>query len=147
MASNINSNAYLQQIIFTGMLVAALFLNGCVAPRFSYPDTDIRVDNLKQTVHFLSTLEPPRNESHPEKHLNATSVNVEILKAPSSITGVDFSDHRNYWESGYDAVMITDTSFFRNPHYHMVSDTSDTLDLKKMNAVVTGICWAILKMN
>jgi len=36
------------------------------------------------------------------------------LKAPKFLTGVDFSDHLNYWEYGYNAVMITNTSFYRN---------------------------------
>lgn len=31
---------------------------------------------------------------------------------------MDFSDHRNFWAKDLPAVMITDTSFFRNPNYH-----------------------------
>lgn len=46
------------------------------------------------------------------------------------------SDHRNYWKLGYDAVMITDTSFIRNPNYHKKSDTIDTLDFDKISKVV-----------
>lgn len=62
------------------------------------------------------------------RHLKATAVNVETLKTPSILTGVDFSDHRNYWKFGYSAVMITDTAFYRNPNYHEPSDTMETLD-------------------
>jgi len=29
------------------------------------------------------------------------------LKAPQWLTGVDFSDHRNYWSHGYNAVMVS----------------------------------------
>ncbi|MGH7370188.1 MAG: M20/M25/M40 family metallo-hydrolase, partial [Candidatus Methylomirabilaceae bacterium] len=39
------------------------------------------------------------------------------------------SDHAPFWDAGYPAVMITDTSFLRNPHYHLPTDTLDTLDL------------------
>jgi Zn-dependent M28 family amino/carboxypeptidase len=39
------------------------------------------------------------------------------------------SDHVPFWDAGYPAVMITDTAFLRNPHYHQPSDTLDTLDL------------------
>ncbi len=81
------------------------------------------------------------------QHLKATSINVETLKAPSFLTGVDFSDHRNYWKFGYDAVMITDTAFYRNPNYHKRSDTMDTLDFDKMKKVVKGICWSLLKLR
>ncbi len=80
------------------------------------------------------------------QHLKATSIKVETLKAPSFVTGVDFSDHRNYWKFGYDAVMITDTAFYRNPNYHEPSDTLDTLDFIRMKEVVKGICWSLLNM-
>lgn len=33
------------------------------------------------------------------------------------------------WDAGYNALMVTDTSFMRNPQYHQPSDTIDTLDL------------------
>lgn len=38
------------------------------------------------------------------------------------------SDHAPFWEAGIASIMWTDTSEFRNPHYHLVSDTPDTLD-------------------
>jgi Zn-dependent M28 family amino/carboxypeptidase len=42
---------------------------------------------------------------------------------------VRLSDHAPFWDAGFPAVMITDTSFLRNPHYHLPSDTLETLDL------------------
>ncbi len=38
------------------------------------------------------------------------------------------SDHASFWEAGITSLMWTDTSEFRNPHYHRASDTPDTLD-------------------
>src|SRR4029077_1451338 len=38
------------------------------------------------------------------------------------------SDHAPFWKAGIPSVMWTDTSEFRNPHYHLASDTPDTLD-------------------
>ncbi len=81
------------------------------------------------------------------RHLRATSIQVEKLKAPSFLTGVDFSDHCNYWEFGYDAVMITDTAFYRNHNYHESSDTIDTLDFNRMQQVVKGVCWSLINMK
>lgn len=81
------------------------------------------------------------------RHMKASSVDVRTLKAPSFVKGVDFSDHRNYRKFGYDAVMITDTSFYRNPNYHEKTDTIDTLDFIKMREVVKGVCWSILNMR
>lgn len=41
---------------------------------------------------------------------------VHSLNAPRFVHGVDFSDHLNYWRLGYPDIMVTDTSFMRNPH-------------------------------
>ena len=38
------------------------------------------------------------------------------------------SDHAPFWKKGIPAIMWTDTSEFRNPHYHLTSDTPETLD-------------------
>jgi Zn-dependent M28 family amino/carboxypeptidase len=38
------------------------------------------------------------------------------------------SDHAPFWQAGIPSIMWTDTSEFRNPHYHCPSDTPDTLD-------------------
>jgi len=81
------------------------------------------------------------------EHIKATSLDVEKLKAPALLPGVDFSDHRNYWHFGYKAVMITDTAFYRNPNYHEITDTADTLDFVKMAEVVKGVTWALINMK
>lgn len=47
-----------------------------------------------------------------------------------------FSDHSPFWDRGYRAIMVTDTAFLRNPHYHKASDRIETLDLD----FLTGIC-------
>jgi Zn-dependent M28 family amino/carboxypeptidase len=38
------------------------------------------------------------------------------------------SDHAPFWQAGIPSVMWTDTSEFRNPHYHLESDTPETLN-------------------
>jgi Zn-dependent M28 family amino/carboxypeptidase len=73
----------------------------------------------------------------------ATPLPVEWIAAPRSLAGVDLSDHRSYWDRGWDAVMITDTAFFRNPHYHAASDLPATLDPARMADVVTGVFAAV----
>ena len=59
------------------------------------------------------------------------------------IPQVRLSDHSPFWDLGYPALMITDTSFFRNPHYHGASDTADTLDLDFMAKVCQGVIYAV----
>ena len=53
------------------------------------------------------------------------------------------SDHAPFWDIGVPAVMVTDTSEFRNPHYHKATDTIETLDLTRMAMVVRGIEHAV----
>ena len=48
------------------------------------------------------------------------------------------SDHAPFWDEGYPAVMLTDTTNFRSPHYHEPSDTFDTLNL----AFAASVCRA-----
>jgi hypothetical protein len=69
---------------------------------------------------------------------------VHSVNAPPSLPGIDLSDHRNYWNAGYEAVMITDTSFFRNDRYHTAQDTPDSLDYQRMAMVVQGV-YAVVK--
>jgi hypothetical protein len=69
----------------------------------------------------------------------ATDLPVESINAPSYVTGVDFSDHASYWHFGMPAVMVTDTAFFRNPHYHASGDTPETLDYARMAKVVSAV--------
>lgn len=38
------------------------------------------------------------------------------------------SDHGLFWAKGHRALLVTDTAFLRNPHYHKPTDTPSTLD-------------------
>ena len=39
------------------------------------------------------------------------------------------SDHAPFWDQGYEALLVVETVYFRNPNYHHSSDTLSTLDL------------------
>ena len=69
-------------------------------------------------------------------------VSTKVLPVPDggrAIPDVRLSDHSPFWDAGYNALMVTDTSFMRNPHYHRMSDTIDTLDLPFFASVVEGL--------
>lgn len=74
---------------------------------------------------------------------SAAPLPVYSISAPSVIPGVDFSDQLSYWEAGYNAVMITDTAFYRNRNYHTAHDTPEKLDYKRMAMVVEGVYAAV----
>ena len=58
---------------------------------------------------------------------------------PGAIPGVGWSDHGSFWQSGYPAVMITDTAPFRYPHYHATTDTPERIDYERLARVVSGL--------
>lgn len=76
----------------------------------------------------------------------ASSVPTVSLTFPPIVPGVTFSDHRNYWEKGQRAIMVTDTAFQRNPYYHTPQDTPEKLDYNKMAEVVTGVYAALFAL-
>ena len=76
-------------------------------------------------------------------------LSVETLSVPGNgglIPAVRLSDHAPFWDAGYPALMITDTSFFRNPHYHGSTDTLETLNLDFMAKVCEGVIRAVLAL-
>ena len=68
-----------------------------------------------------------------------TSKALPVPRAGRDVPDVRLSDHSPFWDRGYNALMVTDTSFLRNPNYHQMSDTIDTLDLPFFAAVIDGL--------
>ncbi|GAA3948405.1 hypothetical protein [Hymenobacter algoricola] len=64
---------------------------------------------------------------------------VRRFKAPAWLPGIDFSDHLNYWQFGYSAVLLTDTAFYRNKSYHEPTDTLDRLDLRRLGPAIDAV--------
>lgn len=67
---------------------------------------------------------------------------VETLSVPGKgmvIPAVRLSDHAPFWDLGYPALMITDTSFYRNPNYHGGTDGLETLDVDFIAKVCEGV--------
>lgn len=73
-----------------------------------------------------------------------TTLPVKKFNGPKSLTGIDFSDHLNYWKMGYSACMVTDTAFYRNKNYHQKTDEMGTLNISKMASVINGVFLSIL---
>jgi Zn-dependent M28 family amino/carboxypeptidase len=78
--------------------------------------------------------------------LNSFEENSELpavkLKVPFNgwiLPSVRLSDHASFWDQGYKAVMVTDSAFLRNPHYHLPSDTMEKLDYKFMAELVESL--------
>ncbi len=97
--------------------------------------------------NFISMVGNMRSKSFTERTAQyfqqGTDLPVVTLNAPAIVIGIDFSDHWSFGKFGYEAFMVTDTAFYRNPHYHAPTDLPDTLDYARMGKVVEGLTTAI----
>ncbi|MFQ5846173.1 MAG: M28 family peptidase [Candidatus Methylomirabilales bacterium] len=57
-----------------------------------------------------------------------------------------WSDHAPFWDHGYPAMMLTDTAFLRNPHYHRPTDTPETLDYPFMARVARTLIATVAQL-
>lgn len=75
----------------------------------------------------ISSLHPPKGTP------------VVSAALPGVFSSIKLSDQLWFWSAGYQAVMISDTAYYRNPNYHQLSDTPEKLDFEKMADVVDGL--------
>ncbi len=80
------------------------------------------------------------------RYVSTKSVRTKKFTAPKLVPGIDYSDHRNYWKFGFSALMLTDTSFYRNKNYHRKTDTLETLDIYRMGKVIDGVYYTLLNL-
>jgi len=68
---------------------------------------------------------------------------VEWLASPSLLPGVGWSDQRSFWRHGYRALMVTDSAFYRYPHYHSAQDTAEKLDYGALARITHGLALTV----
>jgi peptidase M28-like protein len=56
------------------------------------------------------------------------------------------SDNASFWDARYPSLMLTDTAFLRNPHYHRATDTGATLDFTFMAMVTEATAGAVARL-
>lgn len=79
---------------------------------------------------------------HLSRNIRKVGILSEWLPVPNRgviVPQTRQSDHASFWDKGYPAMMVTDTAFMRNPHYHKASDTIATLDLDFLAGVTRGL--------
>ena len=77
--------------------------------------------------------------THSKKNSNLPVVKLLVPFKGGLLPAIRLSDHSSFWDQGYNAVMVTDSAFYRNPHYHLPSDTMEKLDYKFMAEVVKSL--------
>ena len=65
---------------------------------------------------------------------------------PEKVQAIRLSDNSSFWDYGYRALMLTDTSFLRNPHYHLPSDVPETLDYARTARVTIGVAGGVARI-
>ena len=96
--------------------------------------------------NFIGIVSNFKSGRFAEGLLNGFKKNSELpavkLKVPFNgwiLPSVRLSDHASFWDQGYVAVMVTDSAFLRNPHYHLPSDTMEKLDYTFMAELVESL--------
>ncbi|MGD8962748.1 MAG: M28 family peptidase [Desulfobacterales bacterium] len=74
-----------------------------------------------------------------QKNKDLPAVKLTVPFNGYIMPAVRLSDHASFWDTGYKAVMVTDSAFFRNPYYHTAGDTMDKLDFEFMAEVVESL--------
>jgi Zn-dependent M28 family amino/carboxypeptidase len=75
-----------------------------------------------------------------------TRLRLFSICLPEKVGEIRLSDNSSFWDQGYPALMLIDTSFLRNPHYHQPTDTPDTLDYARMTEVTLGVAAAMKRL-
>lgn len=108
--------------------------------RLFYPDTG-------NFIAFVSNLRSRRSlRRFAAAFRQHSDFPAEEVATFSWIPGVAWSDHQSFWRCGYPALMVTDTAFYRYPHYHMATDKADHLDYPAMAALTEGLEGAVLSL-
>jgi hypothetical protein len=81
-----------------------------------------------------------------KRGMAAGALPVRGASLPRFVPGIADSDHRSFWDAGFPAVMITDTAFYRNSHYHRAGDTGEKLDYRRMSEATAGLAEALKRL-
>lgn len=125
---------------------------GYTAPRQLYPPV-LRFAGYPSRGDFIGIVGNWRSRPFGRAVLRAFRKNerlpVESLFVPFDgrvLPATRLSDHASFWDAGMPAIMITDTAFFRNPHYHLPTDTVETLDFAFMAELVRSLGLALTEL-
>jgi hypothetical protein len=116
------------------------FLDGAKSQHYPIPGMQLLYPSTGNFIGVVGKLSHFGNSRRIKALMSgASSLPVYSINAPTWIQGIDFSDHVSYWDLDLPAVMVTDTAFMRNIHYHQAGDTYDKLDYVRMAQVVTQV--------
>ena len=132
----------------------SLEMVGFTGPKQNYPHY-LNPKYYPNLGDFIGVIGNERSTSILERVRSSFKIHIpqlptEFLIVPGNGEGMEevrLSDHSPFWDQGLPALMITDTAFLRNPHYHLPSDTMETLDFEFMRKVAIGIFHSIVELG
>ncbi|HAG84638.1 MAG TPA: peptidase M28 [Cyanobacteria bacterium UBA12227] len=107
--------------------------------KYIYPNTG----NFIALIGNLTTIPDLIRLSYSIRKVGTPSQWLPVFNKGLMIRATRLSDHSPFWDRGYRAMMVTDTAFMRNPHYHQPSDRLETLDLDFLVGVCHGLIMGI----
>ena len=108
--------------------------------QYPVPGSGLMYPNQANFIGFVTKLSNRNLLNKTIKAFRAeASVSAEGAALPGFIPGVYWSDHWSFWQHDIDALLVTDTLLFRDPHYHSANDTPERLDYEMMARVTAGL--------
>jgi len=134
----IGSERYVAELDSTQRIVTALVFD-CIGYSDTTPGSQEALPGFPTPSEgdFIALI---GNQTSKQQITEAYALNsqLEVLRAAAVVSPSDGafpitgpllrSDHSVFWLDGLPAIFLTDTARLRNPHYHQVTDTADTLD-------------------
>ncbi len=146
------SRVFLRRLLHSGESVAGaivLEMVGMTTPRQSYPAV-LRWAGYPEAGDFIAVVANRASRDFGRRVIEAMRGNP-ALPVESLFVWLDghflpdtrLSDHSSFWDQGIPALMVTDTAYFRNPHYHGPGDRPETLDYDFMAELVRSLGLAL----
>ncbi len=149
------SRVFVRRMIESGERVAGaiiLEMVGLTTPKQDYP-VFLQWAGYPKTGDFIAIVGNRRSRAFGERVLAGMKRNpalpVESLFMWFNgwiLADTRLSDHAPFWDKGLPALMITDTAYFRNPHYHGPGDRAETLDYAFMANLVRSLELALAEL-
>ena len=118
-----------------GAVILDMIGYACRAPGCQQYPEGLPVQAVPETGDFLAVLGLSTHTELLGAFIGAAQTNwplVLTLPIPQAtlrfLPDLSRSDHAPFWNKDIPAVLVTDTANFRNPNYHTVNDTPETLD-------------------
>ncbi|MCP4748393.1 MAG: M28 family peptidase [Desulfobacteraceae bacterium] len=135
-----------QDMAIDGMICLEMVGYTCSEPGCQHYPFPLRFLGYPKTGTFIGIVGNLKSLSLTRKLRKSFKQNPELpvvsLTVPFNgwiMPAVRLSDHASFWSKGYRAVMLTDSAYFRNPHYHLLSDSMQTLDFSYMAELVRSL--------